>query len=33
MQTINGDFLTDEKNIKALNKWVYNWDMKLKYEL
>ena len=31
MQTINGDFLTDEKNIKALNKWVYSWDMKLKY--
>lgn len=33
MQTINGDFLTDEKNIKALNKWIYSWDMKLKYEL
>lgn len=31
MQTINGDFSTDEKNIKALNKWVYSWDMKLKY--
>lgn len=31
MQTINGDFLTDKKNITALNKWIYSWDMKLKY--